>query len=111
MEKALTADLVSLGDIKKVAGILKRKHDAVRVILFGSKADGNESKDSDIDLCVLVDAPPRRMQELRRAIRRDIRSVIHAPVDVLVYEAEAFRDRSAAEVSLEAQIEERGIDL
>ena len=111
MADAMTADLVSETSLKQAAEILRDKYDVARIILFGSKAGGKATKDSDIDLCVLIKRPAARMLDVKRAMRHDIRSVIHAPMDILAYEEDTFYDRAAAVVSIEASIDRTGIDL
>ena len=111
MAKAMTADLVSKTELKMAADVLREKYDALRIILFGSKANGSTTKDSDIDLCILIKPTPQRILDLQRSMRRDIRPIIHAPMDILVYEEATFYDRAAAGVSIEAEIDRNGIDL
>ena len=111
MARPMTADLVSETALKTAADILRQKHDVVRIILFGSKVGGKASKDSDIDICILINPSSERILEVRRSMRRDIRPIIHAPMDILVYEEATFYDRAAAGVSIEAEIDRNGIDL
>lgn len=111
MARPMTADLVSETELQKAAGVLKEKYDVVRIILFGSKANGKASKDSDIDLCILITPSSLRILDVKRAMRRDIFPIIHAPMDILVYEEDTFYDRAAAGVSIEAEIDRIGIDL
>ena len=111
MENPMTADLVSETELKKAAGVLREKFDVVRTILFGSKANGTASKDSDIDLCILIKPSSERILDVKRAMRRDIRPIIHAPIDILVYEEDTFYDRAGVGVSIEAEINRMGIDL
>ena len=111
MAKVMTADLVSETELNKAANVLREKYDVVRIILFGSKAVGKASRDSDIDLCILIEPSSERILDIKRAMRRDIRPVIHAPMDMLVYEENAFYDRVEAGVSIEAEIDRNGINL
>ena len=111
MAKAMTADLVSDTALDLAAKVLREKYDAVRIVLFGSKAVGKASINSDIDLCILIKPSSARILDMKRAMRRDIRPVISAPMDILVYEERAFYDRVEAGVSIEAEIDRSGIDL
>ena len=54
MAKPMTADLVSETELRKAADVLREKYDVIRIILFSSKVDGKASKDSDIDICILI---------------------------------------------------------
>ncbi len=59
-----------------------------RIILFGSAATGQMTKDSDIDLLV-VDPAPRNTREESVRIRRALGDVGY-PVDVIVIATERF---------------------
>lgn len=69
---------------------LVARFDPVRVVLFGSVADGTDGPDSDIDLLVVLDVAPRDdrrriMVEMRRATRG-----VAAPHDLVVTSAADF---------------------
>ena len=59
-----------------------------RIILFGSAASGQMTKDSDIDL-LIVEASPKNHHEESLQIRDAIGNV-NVPVDVLIIETERF---------------------
>jgi len=59
-----------------------------RIILFGSAATGQMTKDSDIDLLV-VEAAPANTHERRVAIRGAVGDIGY-PVDVIVMRTERF---------------------
>ena len=61
-----------------------------RVILFGSAATGQMTRDSDIDLLILEITPPN-IREERTRIRRALRSLGH-PVDIIVMSTERFEE-------------------
>jgi predicted nucleotidyltransferase len=66
-----------------LAPIIER-FDPVKVVLFGSVADGTDGPDSDIDLLVVLDeAPVERRRELMTQLRRATR-VAGVPRDLLV---------------------------
>ena len=44
-------------------------------------------------------------------MRREVHPIIRSPMDILLYEEEAFYDRAAAGVSIEAEIIRNGKDL
>ena len=60
-----------------------------RVILFGSRARGEQRPDSDADLLVIEDEVTDQAAEMTR-LRRALRS-LRIPVDVLVVSGEKFR--------------------
>ena len=61
-----------------------------RVILFGSAAAGEMSKDSDIDLLVLESSPGDTRKESVR-IRQAVRGLGH-PFDIIVMATERFEE-------------------
>lgn len=61
---------------KMIAERLKKEYKAKQVILFGSYARGEETKDSDLDLLIIAPSREkfyRRMAQVRRLIR-DLRN-------------------------------------
>lgn len=59
-----------------------------RIILFGSAATGEMTKDSDIDLLIVEPTPGNRHEEAVRV--RDAIGNIDHPVDVLIIATERF---------------------
>ena len=54
--------------IQRAADVLRRQYGAQRIVLFGSKARGDDDAESDIDLLVLIDGPVD--WDLKRRMRR-----------------------------------------
>ena len=84
--------------------------DVKKILLFGSYARGEESTDSDIDICVITD-DPRRNLELMKDIRYSIFTKIKTPLDILVYKPEEFSTRSKMKYTLEEEIAQEGVLL
>ena len=61
-----------------------------RIILFGSAATGNMTKDSDIDLLIVEPAPENTLHESVK-IRRALGSIGY-PIDVIVIRTERFEE-------------------
>ena len=78
MEYGITDEKIQLLVQKIVAGF-----DPLKVILFGSRAWGNPSQDSDVDLLIIKDTDISRGDRIRN-VHKLIRD-IEVPVDVLVY--------------------------
>ena len=79
VEESLLTEIV-----RRVLGAVRPE----RIILFGSAATGQMTKDSDIDLLVVDPAPRNTRQESVR-IRRALGDVGY-PVDVIVIATERF---------------------
>jgi predicted nucleotidyltransferase len=77
-----------------------------RILLFGSRASGGATPDSDFDLAVIVDEAPdvyRLTGEMRGALRG-----LPASFDLLVREAGPWERWAAAPLTLEHHIEREG---
>jgi len=61
-----------------------------RIILFGSAATGDMTRDSDIDLLIVEKAPGNTREESRR-LRKALRGIGY-PLDVIVISADWFED-------------------
>jgi predicted nucleotidyltransferase len=72
--------------IKRILAVAEAR----RIIMFGSAATGEMSKDSDIDLLVLESAPGDTREESVR-IRRAVRGLGY-PFDIIVMAAERFEE-------------------
>ena len=74
--------------IPKVAAALVEAAKPKRIILFGSHARGDAAEDSDIDIMVVEEQVPNRLQEmvrLNRVVRR-----LGVSADLLVVSEEQF---------------------
>jgi predicted nucleotidyltransferase len=78
-----------------------------QVYLFGSRAWGHSTADSDVDLMVIVvesdEAPANRSARGRRVLRG-----MHFAKDILVRTRAEFERRARVHASLESQIAEQG---
>ena len=50
--------------IRQIADILGRQPGVRRVLLFGSRADGSAREDSDVDLLVICEGHPRKLETI-----------------------------------------------
>ncbi len=66
--------------------------------------------DSDIDLCILIDHPARKL-DVARQIRRSLAEEIQTPLDLLIYDTREFRSRAESLKSIEREISEQGVTL
>jgi len=94
--------------LQAVATQVRKHYPRAQVMLFGSTAEGNDSEDSDIDLCILIKDPTERLRDISRRIRRELYPILHKPIDILVYDKETFEDRASLSVTMEAEIMEKG---
>jgi len=77
-------------NLHKIGNVLAEQPGVLRVILFGSRARGNASEHSDVDLLVICEGAPEKMktiQRLRRALPRRMFGM-----DLLVMGEQEFRE-------------------
>ena len=76
-------DIDSAALIPEMTERIVRAFDPVKIILFGSRARGTASTDSDLDLLVVLDDPLPNKREATIAILRALRGLI-VSVDIVV---------------------------
>jgi predicted nucleotidyltransferase len=76
---------------KIVQRIVKQAH-PIKIILFGSRARGDERPDSDIDILVVANSDEPRNR--RSVPLYSVLSDIHVPMDIVVYRPDEVRDWS-----------------
>ncbi|WP_297446277.1 nucleotidyltransferase domain-containing protein [Desulfurobacterium sp.] len=77
--------------LEKIAERIRKVVDPVKIILFGSYAHGSPSKDSDLDILVIVD----NLESTRRALRLKIRKALREfriPKDIIVVTKEDVKN-------------------
>ncbi len=86
-------DLEFEKEIQKITKQIIEKYKPEKIILFGSAARGEYTKDSDADFLIIKKDTPHygadRIRELSRIIERKI------PVDFFIYKPEEFEKRLA----------------
>lgn len=84
--EAVTPDVLDL-----LVKLLVEAAQPRQIILFGSYARGEETRDSDLDVLVIVDDVTNRLGEMVRL--RRVLAPIKTPIDVLVYSWDEVRTR------------------
>ena len=82
---------------------------ASKIILFGSFARGDETSDSDIDLCVLTPLKDRRPLDISIELRQKLWGVKKMPLDLITYNQERFDYQAARPRSFENMINAEGV--
>ena len=82
-----------------------------KIILFGSFARGEETPDSDIDLCVLTPIKDRRPLDISIELRQKLWGVKKMPLDLLTYNQEHFDYQAARPRSFENIINTEGVTV
>jgi uncharacterized protein len=82
-----------------------------KIILFGSYARGEETPESDIDLCVLTPEKDKRQIDMMTDFRMMLYGVKTMPMDLFAYNQDVFRFHAERSTSFEHVIAEEGVTL
>jgi uncharacterized protein len=99
--------MISLDDIKSAAKEIVARFHPQRIVLFGSYANGNPNKDSDVDLLILING--RNVHDQAITIRQAID--FGFPVDLLVRSPQEFERRIDSGDFFLKEIQEKGRTL
>ena len=97
-------------ELEPMCRVITETVKAEAIYLFGSRAYGMPTDDSDYDLCVIIPENSMRPADAVKAIRRALFSAQSVPLDVIVYRSNAFH-RRAEHASLERKIAREGVLL
>ena len=96
--------------IEEAANILKTRFDAKDVILFGSKACGADTAESDIDLLVLIPSKPNWIEKnkIRDAIF-DLQLKYNVVFNMLIMSWSEWHDGLITVLPIHKEIEKQGV--
>ena len=97
--------MVTLSQITEFSERIGQAFPVERVILFGSYAQGKATKDSDVDLFVVM---PFEGRSVNQSVKMRLQLRPSFPVDILVRTPEMVRDRLAMSDPFMQQILEEG---
>ena len=106
------SDQDSVANIREMTSCFVQHLDPLKVILFGSFADGSYTEDSDYDFYIVVD-DNRDIGAATNQAYRAVRHVKRRPVDIVVGTNTRFEKKSRADYSLmvEGEVFRNGILL
>jgi uncharacterized protein len=105
MNEKVKSELDRIVDTLAGTGIVSK------IILFGSYARGEETPDSDIDLCVLTPVKDKREIDLMTDFRMELYGVKTMPMDLFAYNHDVFLFHAERSTSFEHVIAEEGVTL
>ena len=97
--------------LNEVAASIKSVLPSSTVILFGSYAKGEQHKDSDLDICVLVPEITKRRAEMELDASCAIRRGFPLPFDLLLYTYNEFEELSKSKSRIQYKIKNEGVVL
>ena len=105
MNERIRKELDAMVEVLVETGIV------TKIILFGSQACGEETPDSDIDLCVLTTVRDRHPIDVIVDLRMELRCVQKTPLDLLAYNQDDFLFHAERPTSFENLIVREGMTL
>ena len=105
-------DQVSVANIRQITDCFVSQINPLKVILFGSFADGTYTEDSDYDFYIVVN-DGRNISDASYQAHKSIRDIMIRPVDIVVGTNTRFESKSRARNSLmiEGEVFRNGILL
>lgn len=83
----------------------------LKVYLFGSFANGTYKDESDYDFYVIVDDKEKNLIELTKKAYKAMRGKKDRPVDIIVVRLSKFEERKTWKLSLESEVNKKGVLL
>jgi len=97
--------------LEEIANSIISQYPQAQVILFGSYARGDYSKDSDFDICVLVPEIIGRRLDMNVDISCSVREGFPMPFDLLLYTYDEFEEYSKSRSRIQYKIKHEGMVL
>ena len=91
--------MVTQEQIKELIEKIVSEYEPEKIYLFGSYADGNVNKDSDIDLLVIKEVNESRTKRIIDLKTRLLKYKFNFPLDLLVYTEEEMRNENLGKFS------------
>ena len=104
-------DKVILAEVMKIADEIRKEFNTKDIILFSSYAYGEPTKESDIDLCIVMNKTTERKREILKQIRTRIINIATKPIDLLVYNKDEFEERATLNSTFEYKIKNEGLKV
>jgi len=95
----------------EISNSIRAEYPDAQVILFGSYARGDYTKDSDFDICVLVPEIIGRRSDMRVNIACAARRGFPMPLDLFLYTFEEFEQWSKSKSRIQYTIKSEGVVL
>jgi len=98
-------------ELDRIVNTLVETGIVTKVILFGSYAKGEETPDSDLDLCVITPVKDKRPIDITIDLRMKLWDVQTMPLDLITCNQDNFSYRAAYAGTLEREIAEHGVTV
>jgi len=98
-------------ELDKIVNTLVGTGIVTKIILFGSYARGEETPDSDIDLCVITPVKDKNPIDITVDFRAKLYGVKTMPLDLITCNQDNFSYRAAYTGTLERDVAEHGVTI
>ena len=98
-------------ELDRIINTLVETGIVTRIILFGSYARGEETPDSDLDLCVITPVENRHPIDITVDFRARLYGVKTMPLDLITCNEDNFSYRAAYAGTLEHEVAEYGVTV
>ncbi|OGC22828.1 hypothetical protein A2291_08585 [candidate division WOR-1 bacterium RIFOXYB2_FULL_42_35] len=93
-------------DIKNITEKIAKNVNPLRLVLFGSRAGGRTTPNSDIDLCIINDNMRDKSEDFIK-IRKILGDFIQ-PIDLLLFNKDEFNKRKEIWGTVQYEIDKKG---
>lgn len=99
--------------IPQVVNIIKEKLHPLKIILFGSCARRCITRNSDIDICIVLKQNPdiKQRAKMRAELLSNILEVTDYEVDLLICGQQTWEARRTDQSTIEGKIQQEGVVL
>lgn len=104
-EESFRSPAKRMGYIRRVCDLIAKAYNPEKIILFGSHANGKPTKDSDVDLLIVMDFEG---SPARQAIKITGELGLVTPMDILIRTPQQVRERVKISDTFIREILERG---
>ena len=94
--------------LEELAGSITAQYPQAQVILFGSYARGDYTKDSDFDICVLLPQITQNRSDLRVDMACTVRDDFPMPFDLIAFTFDEFEEMAKSQSRLQYTIKNEG---
>jgi len=95
-------------EIDKIIEEIKKEINTKAIYVFGSYAKGEQTADSDLDVCVITDERMRKKDLIDR-IRKRLLFKTDIPLDIIVFHSNEFFAHAQNPYTFEHEIKEKGV--
>jgi len=95
-------------EVNRIIEEIKKEINTKAIYVFGSYAKGEQTIDSDLDVCVITDERLRKKDLIDR-IRKRLLFKTDIPLDIIVYPSDEFFRHAQIPYTFEHEIKETGV--